>query len=146
MGGRAGRFDRKTCFIVCIIFCVAILIPPPPPPLPSPFIRFLFTWLITPKQHQISAAFARYDTDHSGSLDEDEVGAALQDMDLRIRPAVLRAFIQHCDTDGNGTLDLEEFEAAVASLHLDFRTPNIKKWQLRGVLLLLFLWVTLGTM
>jgi hypothetical protein len=79
-------------------------------------------------------------------LDEDEVSAALQDMDLRIRPSVLRAFIQHCDTDGNGTLDLEEFEAAVGSLHLDFRTPDIKKWQFRGVLLLFVLWIALGTM
>ena len=94
----------------------------------------------------MEASFERYDTDHNGELDADEVKNALLDMDLRMRPSVLRSFIQHCDTDGDGMLDLEEFKAAVESLHLDYRSPSIKKWQLRGALLLLFLWVTLGTM
>jgi hypothetical protein len=94
----------------------------------------------------VEASFARYDTDHSGELDADEVKNALLDMNLRIRPSVLRSFMQHCDTDGDGMLDLQEFKAAVESLHLDYRSPHTKTWQLRGALILLALWITLGTM
>jgi len=62
---------------------------------------------IRPDLYQI---FARWDKDHSGSIDQYELTEALREMGEDCSPATVQAMIDTYDTDGNGTIELDEFE------------------------------------
>jgi Ca2+-binding EF-hand superfamily protein len=69
---------------------------------------------------QLAAAFAEMDEDGSGTLDIDELGAALRSqLGLEMTADELGSLIKKADVDGDGILDLEEFcdaaEVAFAS-------------------------------
>ena len=57
----------------------------------------------------VSKMFLEYDTDRSGSIDADELGAALRDLGLKLSPEELAAVFTRLDSDGSGEVDLAEF-------------------------------------
>jgi NAD(P)-dependent dehydrogenase (short-subunit alcohol dehydrogenase family)/Ca2+-binding EF-hand superfamily protein len=60
--------------------------------------------------------FAEYDADGSGSIEGDELQAALAAMGTEVDVAVTARLLQQYDPDGSGTLDIDEFRAMLAQL------------------------------
>ena len=57
----------------------------------------------------LTKMFIEYDRDNSGTIDAQELNAALTDLGLRLTPEEIGAIMSRLDTDGGGDIDLEEF-------------------------------------
>ena len=58
--------------------------------------------------------FHKYDRDHSGHLDIDELGVVFQDLGEDVKSKELEIMFSKFDTDKNGSIDYEEFVKGVA--------------------------------
>ena len=74
---------------------------------------------------RLKKAFQDADVDESGSLDADEVHAALRKHAPDLTRAQASELVSKADVDGNGELDWEEFLAVVARSRLD---RNANSW------------------
>ena len=90
------------------------------------------------QQKIIDEAFAKYDTDNSGTLDRHEVQHLLRDLNsdvetptaaraaaLKVPPHEIDWVIEAGDRDGSNTLDREELESAVAFWYLHVVQPPL---------------------
>jgi len=59
------------------------------------------------------SCFRGFDKDGSGSIDKEELAAALKESGSNLSDADVSRIIQLVDKDGSGTLDYEEFIAQV---------------------------------
>jgi len=55
------------------------------------------------------SVFIKYDADHSGELDNDEMYKILNELGVNISRRVCRKMLKDMDTDQTGTVDMEEF-------------------------------------
>ncbi|KAL4699054.1 hypothetical protein H8959_011711 [Pygathrix nigripes] len=69
---------------------------------------------LTPEQEaQYKQAFSTVDTDGNGTINAQELGAALKAMGRNFSEAELKKLISQFDSDGDGEISFEEFMAAV---------------------------------
>lgn len=57
----------------------------------------------------LTKMFREFDTDHSGTIDKEELDHALINLGLRLNGDELQGVMDYLDTDGGGDIDLEEF-------------------------------------
>jgi len=62
-------------------------------------------------------AFDIFDTDKSGAIDADELGAAMKKLGVTLKPADLKKMIKVVDIDGNGEIDFNEFILFMKSMN-----------------------------
>jgi Ca2+-binding EF-hand superfamily protein len=65
-------------------------------------------------QNRIKNMFKRFDTDGSGDIDIEELGAGIQSLGVKLTRHELNAFASDIDDDGGGTIGLDEFITAVS--------------------------------
>ena len=70
----------------------------------------------------VRAAFARADTDHSGSLSNKEFEAVLRSVGLELPPQEMAAAVDLFDDDNSGSIEIDEF-LAVVEPYVDSNTP-----------------------
>ena len=75
------------------------------------------------RRSQLRRIFDQKDTDASGNLDRDEIGAALSSFGMIASEEALTNLFDSMDTDGNGRIDFEEFLTFVNEVE-KMRTEN----------------------
>ncbi|KJE95281.1 septin 9 [Capsaspora owczarzaki ATCC 30864] len=74
------------------------------------------------QEKAIEQAFNSIDTDHSGSIDRDELGTAVQKLlDRKVTDAEVDEMLAKADSDRSGSISLDEFKAMMAD-HLSRST------------------------
>ena len=85
---------------------------------------------------QLRAQFFQLDTNSDMALSQEELGAALERMGLRMASAQLKRFMAAIDTDASGTISVAEFLAATAELalqqHKDAAVRAFSKFDVDG--------------
>jgi hypothetical protein len=63
--------------------------------------------------------FRKYDVDHSGAIDTDEVKAALEMLGVEIQEQALYSLMDEFDMEKDGELDISEFTRLVTQAAID---------------------------
>jgi Ca2+-binding EF-hand superfamily protein len=100
--------------------------------------------LLSKGSDHVRSAFEQFDQDHSGTLDMHEMRLALVQLNIELDDYQFFDFVQSID-DGDGKITLGEFKAASARLHMDLEEIAARKKRLTAALIILGLWVALGT-
>ena len=124
-----------------------------PPPVSTAVIRSMVSFVSTNKLRaralgvvaecltareaaQLRAQFFQLDTNSDMALSQEELGAALEKMGLRMASAQLKRFMAAIDTDASGTISVAEFLAATAELalqqHKDAAVRAFSKFDVDG--------------
>merc|ERR1711934_215 len=64
---------------------------------------------------EIKEAFDLFDTDGSGSIDTNELKAAMEALGMDAKSDEIRKLINDIDSDGDGTIDFDEFLAMMTA-------------------------------
>jgi len=63
--------------------------------------------------------FDMFDTDKSGAIDSDELGAVMKKLGISVKSRDLKKMIKAVDIDGNGVIDFKEFLIMMQSIKTD---------------------------
>lgn len=58
-------------------------------------------------------AFDSFDTDHSGTIDTNELDKIMRELGMNPTPEHVKEFMKHADADNDGHIDFQEFLAVV---------------------------------
>jgi hypothetical protein len=76
---------------------------------------------------QLRLTFAEFDSDSSGSIDFDELAAAMAKLEIIVTDKVLLKFMEAVDADGNGQVSFEEFKSLAESVLRDHNVFVVRR-------------------
>jgi hypothetical protein len=106
----------------------------------------ILTYILTPKISKMVAAFKHFDTDNSGCLDEEEVYAALNELNVTPSKEDFYKWFKKVDVDNSNELDLKEFQEL--TLLVKANVPDFKEEERKIEIsfLLMTVWLLIGSL
>ena len=99
--------------------------------------------LVLRNSGEVKAAFGKFDSDHTGELDAEELQQAFAELNLILSLDEVEAFISDRDGDCSGTLDVNEFAQALVIHHIDVSGLARERFKLAFGLASLIAWMTI---
>jgi len=107
-------------------------------------VLYVFTLFSQLGKDKAAAAFAEFDADGSGELDEEEFFEALKVLHIELNDKEFKKLWKEVDKDGGGEIDLEEFRIAVKTLDADLTGAIGKKNELIIIIIGILFWLVVG--
>ena len=99
--------------------------------------------LVLRNSGEVKAAFDKFDSDHTGELDAEELQQAFAELNLILSLDEVEAFITDRDGNCSGTLDVDEFAQALIIHRIDVSGLARERFKLAFGVASLIAWMTI---